>query len=45
MTAEQMWEMCWPGVPFEQASLEDKQMFLAHAGSVRDFKAWKRSKS
>lgn len=44
MTAEQLWESCWAGVPFDEASADDKRMFLAHAGSLRDFKEWKKRK-
>lgn len=41
-TVEQLWEAMWPGVPFEEASPEDKRMMLSHAQSLRDFREWKR---
>lgn len=42
MTVEQLWAAMWPGVPFEEASLEDKKMMLAHAQSLQDYAEWRR---
>lgn len=42
MTGEEIWTLMWPGVPFEEASAQDKKMVLDHAQSLRDFREHKR---
>ena len=34
MTALELWAEAWPEVPWEEASAQDKRMYLDHAASL-----------
>lgn len=40
-TAEELWAMAWPEVPWVAASPQDRKMFLDHANSLATYNDWK----
>lgn len=40
-TADQLWHMAWPEVPWLCASPEDVRLFMHHANSLADYNEWR----
>ena len=39
--AEYLWGLAWPDVPWDEASLSDRTMYLAHAQSLTEYNQWR----